>query len=68
MCIYYGDCSFPVMDCEEDTPHYKCKHRLTVKMVGKLREERDRLLVLATKWCDESHQDWDEILRLTRDI
>jgi hypothetical protein len=26
--------------------------------------ERDRLLVLATKWCDKTHHDWQEILRI----
>lgn len=25
---------------------------------------RDRCLVLATKWCDRSHHDWDEVLKL----
>ena len=29
-----------------------------------LQKERDRLLVLATKWCDKNHQDWTEILNL----
>ena len=30
---------------------------------AKLEAENDRLLVLATKWCDKSHHDWEEILK-----
>lgn len=33
----------------------------------KLQKERDRLLVLATKHCDKSHHDWDEILKIAND-
>lgn len=29
-----------------------------------IRWQRDRLLTLATKHCDRSHHDWDEILDL----
>jgi len=29
-----------------------------------LREERERLLVLATKHCPRGHHDWQEILRI----
>lgn len=29
--------------------------------------ERDRLLVLATKHCDKTHHDWQEILRIAGD-
>lgn len=32
-----------------------------------LLQERDRLLVLATKHCDKSHHDWDEILKIAND-
>jgi len=32
-----------------------------------LEKERDRLLVLATKHCDTSHHDWDEILTIAND-
>ena len=32
-CIFYGDCPFNTMDCEEDTPHYRCKNRIVDKMV-----------------------------------
>ena len=31
MCIYYGDCPFVTTDCEEDTPHYKCRYRLPIR-------------------------------------
>jgi len=27
LCIHYGDCSYPVLDCEEDEPWCKCKYR-----------------------------------------
>ena len=33
----------------------------------KLQQERDRLLVIATKHCDSNHHDWDEILRIAND-
>lgn len=26
-CIYYGDCNFTTIDCEEDTPHFRCRFR-----------------------------------------
>jgi len=32
ICNYYGDCPFNT-DCEEDNPHYKCRHRVTGKKV-----------------------------------
>ena len=32
-----------------------------------LENERDRLLVIATKHCDKSHPDWQEILRIAGD-
>lgn len=34
---------------------------------AELKKERDRLLVLATKHCDTSHHDWDEILNIAND-
>ncbi|HPM74159.1 MAG TPA: hypothetical protein PLA71_00370 [Saccharofermentans sp.] len=30
-CIHYGDCPFNVMDCPEDNPRAKCKHRVINK-------------------------------------
>lgn len=30
---------------------------------NKLKKERDRCLVIATKWCDKNHHDWKEILK-----
>ena len=30
--------------------------------IAELVKERDRLLSIATKWCDKSHHDWDELL------
>ena len=27
-------------------------------------QQRDRLLTLATKWCDKDHHDWQEILHI----
>lgn len=36
--------------------------------IDKLRQERDRLLVLATKWCDKTHHDWQEILRIAGEV
>ena len=35
--------------------------------VRQVRAERDRLLVLATKHCPHSHNDWQEILRIAGD-
>jgi hypothetical protein len=32
----------------------------------KLINERDRLLVLATKHCPHNHQDWKEVLYLSK--
>ena len=29
-----------------------------------LRQKCDRLYVLASKWCDKNHHDWQEILNL----
>jgi hypothetical protein len=26
-CIYYGDCPFTTAECQDDEPHYICKHR-----------------------------------------
>ena len=37
------------------------------EMKDKLRKERDRLLVLATKHCSKEHHDWDEILKIADD-
>lgn len=31
------------------------------QQIDKCQIERNRLFVLATKWCDKTHQDWSEI-------
>ena len=28
-CIYYGDCEYNHMDCEEESPWFKCPDRAT---------------------------------------
>lgn len=30
-CVYYGDCNKPVLDCQEDSPHFVCKFRVLRK-------------------------------------
>lgn len=35
--------------------------------IARLRTDRDRLLVLATKHCDRNHHDWQEILKIADD-
>lgn len=34
----------------------------------KLRDQRDRLFVLATKHCPKDHHDWQEILEFEKEI
>jgi len=38
-----------------------------IKIVGELEAENERLLTLATKWCDKSHHDWHEILKIAKE-
>jgi len=33
MCIFYGDCPFNTVDCEETNPQYKCRHRVVGEKV-----------------------------------
>ena len=35
------------------------------KQLAEAQADAERLLVLATKWCDKDHQDWQEILRFS---
>ena len=46
--------------CLERLRLYRRSHK-------KLKLERDRLLVLATKHCPKNHHDWDEILKIAGD-
>ena len=46
--------------CLERLRLYRRSHK-------KLKLERDRLLVLATKHCPKNHHDWDEILKISGD-
>lgn len=34
-CIYYSDCPFNQNDCEETTPHYRCKKRIVAGFARK---------------------------------
>ena len=34
--------------------------------IKELEQERDRCLVIATKWCDRGHHDWQELLTYPR--
>ena len=34
------------------------------QIIAELLAENERLLVLATKWCDKDHHDWQEILEI----
>lgn len=45
----------------------KCGDYVVYEDYAALKKERDRLLVLATKHCDTSHHDWDEILTIAND-
>ena len=42
--------------------HYKVQQ--LIRIGEKKIKERDRLGVLAVKWCDKKHHDWDEILNI----
>lgn len=55
---------YPYMIRGED--HYQCREVKQER--DRLRKERDRLLVLATKYCPKDHHDWQEILRIAGDI
>jgi len=37
------------------------------KRIAELEKENERLLTLATKWCDKSHHDWQEILKIAKE-
>jgi len=49
MCIFYGDCPFNTVDCEEDTPHYKCDHRVVGEMVRIRYWQQDTME--SGRWC-----------------
>ena len=34
------------------------------EQLAEAQKDAERLLVLATKWCDKGHHDWQEILKL----
>ena len=34
---------------------------VAVQALNALEADRERLLVLASKWCDRNHHDWEEI-------
>ena len=38
------------------------QYRDALNRIDNLICERDRLLVLSTKWCDRNHHDWKEII------
>ena len=40
MCIFFGDCPFNTVDCEEITPHYKCKHRV----IGEIEMQKEHTI------------------------
>ena len=49
MCIWYGDCPFNTFDCEENNPHYKCKHRVIGEMVRIRYWRQDK--IDSGRWC-----------------
>lgn len=54
-----------VAAAREDTEKYYQLWQSVIRYhENKTVKERDRLLVLATKWCDKSHHDWEEIKRI----
>ena len=59
------------MDCYRMHETHMLRYEQLFRIVcqsDKLARERDRLLVLATKFCPREHHDWGEILKIAGDV
>ena len=53
--------------CENENTRLRQSRGDVLLNSAKLKKERDRLLALATKHCNQTHRDWQEILRIAGD-